>query len=458
MNPIPSVLFVSHCFPPDAQVGSQRMARFCKYLPEFGFRPIVLTVEERLYETLDRDFPWDREIRVERTHAMATPLDLYRRWRSPSKSGNGEAAVRSEPGFLKRHGFALLATPDRYWGWYFAAVRAGERLLREEPIVAMVSSGPPWISHLVARRLKRGRPDVRWLADFRDPWARSLFTEKLPGWRNAIDRRLEASSVAAADLVICNTDRLLELFRASYPALPAEHFFTLTNGFDDAPDLDAMASPLGGERVALHLGEIYGGRRIDTFCKAVAQLWESGRLDSSWRVRFLGDIDPAAAEAAVRGLPEAARLRIQFEPRVSWTHAQEALRAADVLLIFQGGLGLQVPAKFYEYLQTGKPIFTVAERGATTDAVDATGVGAWVEPHDSARIAEAFLRVLEPPAEDQAEARLHSRSRYHYRVLTASLAQCVRAPAAASHGTPAGRTGHREWAACVGLVAGLFAR
>src|SRR6516164_1301566 len=100
MQPTPSVLFISYCFPPDAQVGGLRLARFCKYLPEFGFRPIVLTVQERLYENIDHEFPWNRETRVERTEATATPLQLYRRWRQPPNQQNGSATVGS-----KRQGF-----------------------------------------------------------------------------------------------------------------------------------------------------------------------------------------------------------------------------------------------------------------------------------------------------------------------------------------------------------------
>src|SRR6185436_5540738 len=111
MKPTPSVLFVSYCFPPDAQVGGLRLARFCKYLPEFGLQPIVLTVQERLYETLDHEFLWDRAIRVERTEATATPLQLYRRWRSPSDQADGSvAAPPKRQGFLKRHVIALLGT------------------------------------------------------------------------------------------------------------------------------------------------------------------------------------------------------------------------------------------------------------------------------------------------------------------------------------------------------------
>jgi glycosyltransferase involved in cell wall biosynthesis len=144
-------------------------------------------------------------------------------------------------------------------------------------------------------------------------------------------------------------------------------------------------------------------------------------------VRFVGGIDVGVVEAAIRDLPDSARGRIQFEPRVGWKRGQETLRAADLLLLFQGDDSvLQVPAKFYEYLQTGKPIFAVTERGATTEAIEATGAGLWVDPKDPQRIAETFLRVLELPPEAQAEVRLERESRYHYRVLTASLAAQVR--------------------------------
>src|SRR5262249_7121798 len=104
MKATPSVLFVSYCFPPDAQVGGLRSARFCKYLPEFGLRPIVLTIQEQLHENLDHEFPLNRETRVERTEAIATPLQLYRRWRPPSTDGDDSVPVAGKrPGLLKRH-------------------------------------------------------------------------------------------------------------------------------------------------------------------------------------------------------------------------------------------------------------------------------------------------------------------------------------------------------------------
>ena len=39
------VLVISYHFTPDAAVGAVRSAKFAKYLPQFGWEPIILTVE-----------------------------------------------------------------------------------------------------------------------------------------------------------------------------------------------------------------------------------------------------------------------------------------------------------------------------------------------------------------------------------------------------------------------------
>lgn len=41
------LLIISYHFPPDAEVGGIRVAKFARYLPEFGYEPYVSTVKDR---------------------------------------------------------------------------------------------------------------------------------------------------------------------------------------------------------------------------------------------------------------------------------------------------------------------------------------------------------------------------------------------------------------------------
>ena len=85
-------------------------------------------------------------------------------------------------------------------------------------------------------------------------------------------------------------------------------------------------------------------------CQAVATLADAGRIDlSSIEILFVGETDPQMIAAAGKAAEILLRHRsLIFQPRVSWQSAQEILGSSDVLLVFQGGHELQVPAKFFE--------------------------------------------------------------------------------------------------------------
>ncbi len=48
------VLMISYYWPPSGGPGVQRVLKFCKYLPEFGWDPIILTVKNGDFPVVDR--------------------------------------------------------------------------------------------------------------------------------------------------------------------------------------------------------------------------------------------------------------------------------------------------------------------------------------------------------------------------------------------------------------------
>jgi glycosyltransferase involved in cell wall biosynthesis len=393
---------------------------------------VVLTVQTRYYRYQDESVPGVTGIRVERTDMMATPLDLYRRWRL-SSTESGESARISEPessaapGFFRQHFIALLRSPDPYWGWYVPAVRAGNRLIEQEGIRAIFSSGPPWISHLVAGRLQR-QHCLPWVADFRDPWGYHPVREDFPGWQHWLNQRLESRCVRHAERVLCNTPRLRQLLVELHPELPAEKFLALSNGFDDLTISQGLGTRGDGRRVLLHIGSLYARRRIDSFCKVLNRLVERGRLPrASFRLVFLGHADRSLVETANQCAPELRREgALEFLPQMKWKEAQEMLWGADILLLFQGDMTHEIPAKFFEYLPTGKPVFAVVKQGALSELVESTGSGRWADPDDEEGITREFLGVLEHPSREPTEVQRQMRNRFHYSVLTAQLADWLR--------------------------------
>jgi hypothetical protein len=295
-----------------------------------------------------------------------------------------------------------------------------------ERIAAVFSSVPPYTAHLVARSLKK-RLDVPWLADFRDPWTQSPLRQGLPGWRSWVDRRMESSCLRWADRVICNTDRLRTAFSRFHPEIAADKLVTLTNGFDDPLTTPPQAGARSGARLFLHLGSLYGHRRIDTFCRALTLLVGRKELDpESFKVLFVGDNDPSFVREAQAAAPElVVRGCIEFKSRISWEAADRLRWDANLLLLFFDD-PLAVPAKFYEYLPTGRPILAVTPEGALTDVLERTGAGVWARPDDAAGIASKLLLAFGRPALPASEAQRRWAGEFHFRSLAGKLAGWVK--------------------------------
>jgi glycosyltransferase involved in cell wall biosynthesis len=423
---------LAYSFPPDVEVGGQRPARFCRYLPQFGIEPIVVSIEERYYAALDRSFVPAESLNIQRTSVVRNPLRLYGAMKAGFRSRNSsvpatataEQVSNGRSFGIRDHAISCFQIPDGYWGWYWPAVRRAREIIRSERVSAILSTSPPVTAHLIARSLKM-RFGIPWIADFRDPWRDSRSAELVPSWYLRLSERIKRRTLGAADRVLCNTERLRAQMAAEFPASPANRFVTLTNGFDSDMGVAGVARK-PGVLSCLHIGTLYGDRRIDGLARAVKRLRDEKRLKSPVKFVFLGAEEAGGREQVVGAAPELLENGvIEFRARVPRSELQGIMAAADVLVLVQGAYELQIPAKFYEYLPTGLPMLAITKPGALSDMIQTTGSGVCADPDDAEAIAAAILRVSDMEVKSRAEV-ARQFGQYHYRELTARLAEIVR--------------------------------
>jgi glycosyltransferase involved in cell wall biosynthesis len=430
------VLFVAYSFPPDAEVGAKRVARLCRYLPEYGVRPVVLTAEEQFYGSTDQSYAIPDGVEVCRAPVRTGVLDWYRarKMRRQSVHSSNASAERSKGDRsgrdvlrpIKEYVSTLVKPPNHQPGWYAPAVEEGLRLLRSSnDFAAIVSSGPPWTSHTVARELKR-ESGLPWIADFRDAWTFNPWRPGLPRWRWKLEERMERSIVTDADRVVSVVDLISDDFRSTYATLPSAKFVTITNGFE-GPQVATAPVPRGDRLTFLHLGSLAFDRRIENFCRAVRTLVDANLIDrDKTKVLFVGSISPACWQRAQSEAPELFESGlIEFRDRVPYDEAQQTLAAADVLLIVLGDNRHVVTAKFYEYISTSKPLVVVARDGALTRLVEELGVGLCADPDDPDDIARQLLRAISLPQRTQEDLNRIS-ARFHFRSLAGQMAAVIR--------------------------------
>jgi glycosyltransferase involved in cell wall biosynthesis len=455
------VLFIASEFPPKNSAGVFRTLRFVRYLPELGWVVHVLTLDPRWYEpgsSIDEGLleRVPREVVVHRSRA-AYPLHWQANVRRVlfgghaggeergGKDRNGRAAAGGNgaptKSFFQRFKDLLsvpLMTPDGHIGWIPFAVRAGKPIIRSHGIDALCSSGPSWTNHLVGLRLTRatGKP---WVADFRDPWVGSDFKpfRRSNTWVGRRHQQLERQVVETADRVILNTPRSLEDMACRYGDPLARKFTVIPNGFDpaDYEDLPPALSPSTGNKLVLaHAGSFYGKRNVRGLIQAIGNLRCSGVVSrENFELRLIGaqrpgraDEQEQVAEAGLEGI-------VTLTPRLPHGECLRALDEADVLLLVQVGAPLSVPGKVYEYIALGKPVFALANEGATTDLVRQENLGVWADPNDLGAIERAIQNLMEQLASSGQVPGIapEARDRYDGRRLTAQLGEILKGLVAA---------------------------
>jgi len=388
---------------------------------------------------MDSSFPAAPGVEVIRTKLSPTMLDRYARWKknrpvkAPASQGGAAdqnpADASAGRGFLRTQLVAGMTCPDRQINWYSPAVQTASRILEKAGIAAVVSSAPPFTAHLVARQLKR-KYKVPVILDFRDAWTCDSWRrlEAIPRWRDWLERRMERSCLQAADAVICVTDEARDDLLRVHPGVPAKKFLTIPNGFDAGEAPPGAGASSDGRQLFVHLGTLYGDRRVDGFCRAIGQLVRDGALNpAQFKVLFVGDADPGFIEGAHREAPGLLQSgTIEFCPRVDWDKGQRLLSQATALVLIQGHIKEAIPAKAFEYVCAGKPIFAIVSEGALSRMLDETGLGCWASPDDTAQIAAQFLKTVRALPRSADEIR-HAARKYEFCHLTSQLAAVIRA-------------------------------
>jgi len=401
-------LLIAFHYPPFRKSsGIQRTLAFSRYLPEYGWEPIVLTAHPRAYHERGDDQLADVPPGMPTHRAFA--LDAAR-----------HLAFRGA--YAK-----ATALPDRWSSWALGAIPSGLWIVGRDHPHVLWSTYPIATAHLIGSGL-HALSGVPWVADFRD----SMTEPDYPA--DPVVRRsylgIERRTVSRADRVVFTTPGALRMYAERYPDVPASRWAVIPNGYDEDLFADAEAGARLRKRprspiVLVHSGILYPSERDPrAFFDAIATLRRDGRISASTLqviLRATGFDDQYRPMLREAGIDDIVRL----EPAVAYRAALAEMLDADGLLLFQASnSNHQIPAKVYEYLRARRPIFAMTDpTGDTASVLAAAGIDA-VVPIDSApRILDGLVRLLEAIRSGTAalpgpeEALRHSR-----RARTADLA------------------------------------
>jgi glycosyltransferase involved in cell wall biosynthesis len=375
-----NLLFLAYYFPPSG--GVLRLVKLAKYLPAFGWRPLVVCPRPRgIYRSdpgLLSELP---ACRLYRTLSL-DPTFIF-----PPRAD--AATVSSRRNLIDR--VNKFFVPDNKIGWIPFAISTGIKVSRLFPIDAVFSSAPPFSSHLAGVFLKKilRRPLI---CDFRDAWSQpNTLNLKLPAWHRTANGLLEKWAVGRSDMVTAINRPILEGLKGFDGRLNSK-FQLMPQGFDpedfsEPPD----AAPDRKRFTIAYTGTLTPHRRLDVLARALRLISEqqpevfSGISFTLAGVHRPEDLGPFLQAGLTRCL--------QAQGFVSHRHSLEILHQADALWMTVGRReGPTVStSKIYEYLGARKPILASVPAGSpAADLVAETKSGFVFDPDDHVTLAQTI--------------------------------------------------------------------
>ncbi len=358
------ILLIAFSVPPLSSAHGLRVLYFIKYLAKFGWKLDVLTVQPSknvpFYDTLScRKLP--KSARIYRTYAGFHRIyyDRIGSIVSNHREARGKkTAFHSASGFFKENAWLYLShllIPDASISWYPFGLIQGIKLVRRNKYDILISSGPPFTSHLIAYTLKRFTR-LPWIVDYGDPWVYEP-SYKHSNIRFWIERWLEQRLLISSSRVVVTTEETKSNYLQNYSFLDAKKVNVIPIGVDYDDFKDVAVEKSNKFRI-VYAGSILKTYNVTPFLEALKRM-NSSDIGENIEVIFIGGIRDEYKEAAKNaGL----NYLVSFRPFVPPKKLPSLTTGADMLLLFGHRGGLQVPGgKLFHYIAARRPILYLKE-------------------------------------------------------------------------------------------------
>lgn len=416
-------LIITYYWPPAGGAGVMRWAKMTKYIAHYGWEPVVYTPSNGETGVFDESLLGEIPAT---TTVVKTPIwepyTLYKAFlgrKKKDKLYSGFINEKKKASLSQRISVFIRGNffiPDARMFWIKPSVKFLKKYLAENPVDAIISTGPPHSMHLIAEKVHRAT-GIPWIADFRDPWTNIDFYQdlNLSAWADRRHHTLELKVLNHASKIVTVTWRSRDEFRQ---LSGREDIVVIPNGFDDADFPPDQRGPLDEDFTIVHIGSMNKDRNPEVFWKATQQaLEESTELRSKLKIRLVGPVDFSVRSSVENfGLQPYTEF-IEFIPHDQAVKLQQQSQVNLLVINNSPNSRTIIPGKLYEYLGSGRPLLGVGPKDSDSAKVIELTKGGVVHDYDDSeglkkRILEYFAHYKEGKLNGNAEGTQQFTRRY----------------------------------------------
>jgi glycosyltransferase involved in cell wall biosynthesis len=358
------VLFITYYWPPSGGPGVQRALKLSRYLSDFGWIPVILTVRDGDYPAVDRSLiKTAPDLKVFHTSSIE-PFRLYRSFTGKNQKDaiptfvlNRDKTERFSDR-LSKWVRANLFIPDGRVGWVPFAVIRGLEIIRSEKIRLIFSTSPPHSLQLTAWFLAK-KANLPWITDFRDPWTEAFWISgRLTKISKALNQRLESAVFKNAAFITTVSTGLSKYFYEKHN----RRCEVIYNGFEQI-----YADRVRSESFTiLFIGHLSSFQNPDPLFRAIMQMPK--KMSQKIEIRFIGQIFQEFQPLFQRYTG----LKIAVSDYLPYDQLMEKARLASMLfrpVAKSEYASANIGTKMFDYLSLRKPILAIGPRDSVSEMI-----------------------------------------------------------------------------------------
>lgn len=422
------VLIITYYWPPAGGPGVQRWLKFVKYLPEFDIHPVIYIPENPKYPITDSSLTKEIPENVTIYTSKIFEPYLYAGFLSKKKTKQISSGVISDDNASLLENFLLwirgnVFIPDARKYWVRPSVRFLTGIIKKEEIDTIITTGPPHSLHLIGLELKKNL-DVKWLADFRDPWTSIGYHSKLR-LTKASERKhrlLEKEVANGCDklLVTSNTTKV------EFESITTNPVYVITNGYD-IPESELPFSALDKKFTLSHIGSLLTGRNPENLWKVLSEIiGENETFRNVFQLNLIGVVGQDVLNSINdNGLKNYTRIKeyVTHEEAVNYQRSSQLLLLVEIDAANTRGI---IPGKLFEYLAAKRPILAIGpEHWDGGEIVKRTNSGVVCNYNSLVDLKAVILKWFHLYQQGNLMVSSVNIKEYNRRTLTAKLAKLL---------------------------------
>lgn len=422
------LLIIAYYWPPAGGPGVQRWLKFVKYLADFGVHPIVYTPKNAAYPLLDESLLVELK-EIDYTHLQLEISEpnqwLAKLFKKQTKTiSSGVIKPSNKQSFFEKMLLWMRGNffiPDSRVTWVKPSLAFLKDYLKNNPVDAIITTGPPHSMHLIGLALKK-EIHLPWVADFRDPWCDINYHNQLylSKWAKKRHETLERKVLKTINLLLTTSNATKKLFQKK----TKKPIAVITNGYDSHKNMTVKKSK---KFTFSHIGSLLSNRNPQILWEVLAEcIKENEAFAKQFELKLIGKTSNEIMETLKSfGLDK-------FTNQINYVSHDEAIRLqkkAQVLLFIEedSASGSHIIAgKLFEYLVSNTPIVALGPKHSDVEQIiKETNTGKYFNYDKKENLKAYILYLYEAFEQNNLKTQPIGLQKYHRKALTEQLVNVI---------------------------------